>query len=156
MSRHFYIQTGGGLDLRNAILVQGNGICRSEYCRQRRRDFRRKWRIRYPSTELQFAATQQFPSRRTLFAERNASYYEFVNHREFFGQLHRNFQSRLNGANLYMANVTVSGNFDSTPNNTGCGAICNNSGVLFIRNSTIFNNSATLAAADFERSQAEI
>ncbi|CAN5354508.1 hypothetical protein BH20ACI2_BH20ACI2_24850 [soil metagenome] len=46
-------------------------------------------------------------------------------------------------ANLYMSNVTISGNFDRDGADTGgLGAVCNNGGNLTIRNSTIAYNEA--------------
>ena len=147
-SRIFYIQPGGGLDLRNAILVQGNGN------------------------------DSNFGDGGAIYAADNASLsLDRVavrgNSTHFYGAIllgtgtHHITNSSLTGnnaascsaignqgGNLYMANVTVSGNFRSGVGGVGS-TICNQ-GDMFIRNSTIANNTSNGAGAIFNTAQGDI
>lgn len=136
-SRHFYVEDGAGLDLKNITLVQGNG--------------------KHSENALgttDGGAIYVRPSA-TLLLDRVS----IRNNEAYFGGAvslgsgtHRFTNSSLtsnsgsaasaifnNTGDLYLSNVTVSGN--STPDATNSGhAIWNNNGDVFIRNSTIVKN----------------
>ena len=135
-SRIFLVAEGAGLNLRNATLVQGNGG--SEF-----------------ASGVGGAIFASFNTsvsiERVAFRANRSEYYGAV-----FLQGGRITNSSFTGnsatsctavgseaSNLYLTNVTVSGNFDYDGGN-GRGAVCNafNGGNLFIRNSTIVLNSA--------------
>ena len=137
-SRVFLIESGGGLELNNAILTQGtaasgfeNGLGGAIYAKSGASVALNRVRIR----------------------ENSATFYGGIflragTHRITNSSITSNSASVCSalaidtaGANFYMANVTVSGNLDSLADNDGIGAVCNNGGNMFIRNSTIVNNS---------------
>lgn len=141
-SRHFYIEDGAALDLRNIILVQGNG----------------KAVDGQPGT-TEGGAIYVRPTA-TLLLNRvsmraNSAYFGGAislgsgTHRFINSSFTSNSGSAAsaifnNGGALYIANVTITGNFTPDLDNSGH-AIWNqqSSGVTYIRNSTIVRNSAT-------------
>jgi CSLREA domain-containing protein len=141
-SRHFYVQDNAALDLRNITLVQGNG----------------------KSADGQVGTTEggaiYVRPTATLLLNRvairgNAAYFGGAislgsgTHSIINSSITGNSGSAAsaifnNGGSLYIANVTVSGNF--TPDLTNSGhAIWNqqSTGFTYIRNSTIVRNTAT-------------
>jgi hypothetical protein len=136
-SRIFSIETGGALELRNAILVQGNGQISEDI----------------PGGEggaIYAADNASLSLDRVAIRGNRATYYGaiFLNdgtHRIKNSSFTGNFAISCTAignqsGNLYMANVTVSGNYDAPNDGTNGGAICNNGGDVFIRNSTIAYN----------------
>jgi parallel beta-helix repeat protein len=136
-SRIFLIETGGALDLRNAILVQGNGASNT-------------------ANGIGGAINAQGGATLSLerVAVRGNSASNFDGAISLINGTHRITNSSITGnsaptriaigfdtANLYLANVTVSGNFASG-GGLGAGAIYNFRGSLNIRNSTIAYNAA--------------
>jgi CSLREA domain-containing protein len=141
-SRHFYVEDGAGLNLRNITLVQGNG----------------------KATENQVGTTDggaiYVRPTATLLLDRvsirgNSAYFGGAislgsgTHRFINSSITGNSGSAAsaifnNGGNLYIANVTVSGNYTPDLDNSGH-AIWNqqSSGVTYIRNSTIVRNTTT-------------
>jgi CSLREA domain-containing protein len=141
-SRHFYVEDGAGLDLRNITLVQGNG----------------------KAVDGQVGTTDggaiYVRPTATLLLDRvsirgNAAYFGGAislgsgTHRFINSSITGNSGSAAsaifnNGGNLYLANVTISGNFTPDLGNSGH-AIWNqqSSGVTYIRNSTIVRNTTT-------------
>ena len=141
-SRHFYVEDGAGLILRNITLVQGNG----------------------KAVENQVGTTDggaiYVRPTATLLLDRvsiraNGAYFGGAislgsgTHHIINSSITGNSGSAAsaifnNGGNLYLANVTVSGNYTPDLDNSGH-AIWNqqSSGVAYIRNSTIVRNTTT-------------
>ncbi|HZH35373.1 MAG TPA: carboxypeptidase-like regulatory domain-containing protein [Pyrinomonadaceae bacterium] len=141
-SRHFYVEDGAGLNLRNITLVQGNG----------------------KAVENQVGTTDggaiYVRPTATLLLERvsirgNSAYFGGAislssgTHHIINSSITSNSGSAAsaifnNGGTLYIANVTISGNLTPDLDNSGH-AIWNqqNSGFTYIRNSTIVRNTAT-------------
>ncbi len=137
-SRIFLIETGGALDLRNAILVQGSGAS-----------------VNYDNSNggaIYAKNNTSLSLDRVAIRGNKANFYGaiFLNvgtHHITNSSFTTNFAKSCTAignqfGNLYMANVTVSGNYDDENDGTGGGAICNNSGDVFIRNSTIAYNTS--------------
>ncbi|MCA1622953.1 MAG: carboxypeptidase-like regulatory domain-containing protein [Acidobacteria bacterium] len=138
-SRHFYVEEGAGLDLRNITLVQGNG--KSEqgqvgttdggaiYVRPTATLLLTRVAIRGNSADLGGAISL------------GQGTHHFTNS-SFTGNSGSGCSAIFNNVGtLYMANVTVSGNFTPDLINSGH-AIWNNNGDVYIRNSTIVRNTA--------------
>ena len=147
-SRIFYIQPGGGLDLRNAILVQGNGDDFNVgeggaiYADDGTSLSLDRVALRGNSTHFYgavFLGTGTHHITNSSLTGNNAASCAALSNR---------------GGNLYMANVTVSGNNRSGMNGIG-GTICN-SGDMFIRNSTIAYNISDGAGAIFNTSGGDL
>lgn len=144
-SRIFLIETGGALDLRNAILVQGNGASNNF--------------DNGNGGAIYAKGTTSLSLNRVGIRGNEANFYGaiFLNdgtHHITNTSFTTNFARSCTAigiqfGNLYMANVTVSGNYDDPNDGTGGGAICNNSGDVFIRNSTIAYNTSDGAGAVF-------
>ena len=148
MSRIFFVQSGAGLNLKNAILVQGSGESSPGN----------------PGTGFGAAGGAIFTdSNSNLSLDRVAIRGNkaklggavYLSH-----DLHHIINSSFTGnsaelgtavlmpnsvgSSLFMSNTTLSGNFVSpdNPDSFGCGALCVKGGITTIRNSTIANNSA--------------
>ncbi len=140
-SRHFYVQDGAGLDLKNITLVQGNG---------------KPFNGAVGSTEggaIYVRPTATLQLDRVAIRNNAADLGGAIRlgsgpHHITNSSITSNSGSAAsaifnNGGSLYIANVTVSGNF--TPDTTNSGhAIWNNNGDVFIRNSTIVRNTTTV------------
>ncbi len=142
-SRIFFIQSGGGLDLRNAILVQGSGESSPGN----------------PTTsaggaiygDIGAALSLNRVAIRGNRAEFGGGIYvnsgtHHITNSSFTGNSAKTGTAInvFDGAAMFMSNTTISGNFlyEDDPNFFGGGAIVNRAADLTIRNSTIANNSA--------------
>ena len=137
-SRIFLIETGGALDLRNAILVQGNGVSTNFDSTNGGAIYAKS------NTALSLDRVAIRGNRANFYGAiyLNTGTHRFTNS-SFTGNFARSCTAIGNLlGNIYMANVTVSGNFDDPNDGTGGSAICNNSGDVFIRNSTIVYNTS--------------
>ncbi len=137
-SRIFLIEAGASLDLKNMILVQGNaassnfddGRGSAIYAKQN------------SSLSLNRVAVRGNTANVAAVIVRTGTHH--ITNSSFTTNSANTCMAIYNqdsGANLYIANVTFSGNFDPVDDQFGSGAICN-SGNLTIRNSTIANNVA--------------
>jgi hypothetical protein len=141
MSRIFLIETGGGLDLRNATLVQGNGASAN---------------INSGYGGAIYARTNTAISLDRVSIRGNQTQYGGAVYIDNSGT-HRITNSSLTGnsaeqgtailgfnTTIFMSNTTVSGNYLSLdePQTVGGGAITTRRSTVTIRNSTIVNNSA--------------
>ena len=139
-SRIFLIEAGGALDLKNATLVQGNGAS-----------------VNFDNGNggaINAKDTAALSLNRVTIRSNSANGYSAIilrsgTHRFTNISITGNSGNRCPGilneganANLYMANVTLSSNFDSVNDGNSGGAICNSGGNLTIRNSTIAYNAA--------------
>ncbi len=144
-SRIFRIQTGGGLDLRNMVLVSGNGnsadsgIGGAIYAEANASLSLDRVALRNNSTHFYGAIYLQTGTHR------------FTNTSVTANDAASCAAIGIDSGNLYMANVTVSSNFRSGAGGVG-GTICNGGGNIFIRNSTIANNASNGAGAIFNTS----
>jgi len=133
----FLIEAGAGLDLMNMTLVQGNGVS-----------------VNYDNGSGGAIAAKTggtLSLERVAIRGNKATVYGAI----FLGGgthhiINSSFTTNsaencsavgISDGNLYMANVTISGNYIEQNNgNGGAGALCNGSGNVVIRNSTITNN----------------
>ena len=132
-SRHFFIQTGGGLVLRNMILVQGNAFAGSGGSI-----------FAEDATSISIDRVAIRANQATNFGAMALGTGTHVITNSSFTSNQANSCTGIHldsGGNLYMSNVTMSGNTDSN-GGQGAGAICNEGGNLYIRNSTIAYNTS--------------
>ncbi len=144
-SRIFLVETGGSLDLRNATLVQGNGVSTTFDSTNGGAIYAKS------NTALSLDRVAIRGNRANFYGAiyLNTGTHRFTNS-SFTGNFARSCTAIGNLlGNVYMANVTVSGNFDDPNDGTGGSAICNNSGDVFIHNSTIAFNTSDGAGAVF-------
>ncbi len=142
----FRVQTGGALDLRNAILVQGNAFADPNIAGDGGAIFAEDG----VSVSLDRVAVRGNTANFSGAISLRSGTHHIINS-SFTGNSANSCTAIGNtGGNLYMANVTVSGNFDSDIEDlNGAGAICNGGGNLTIRNSTIVYNSARTSGGIF-------
>ncbi len=138
LSRIFLIEAGASLDLRNATLQSGNSAT-STYDTGRGSAINAKQNASLSLNRVwvrfNTAVVGAVVVRRGTHHFTNSSF--TTNSASTCGAIY----NQDSDANLFMANVTLTGNFDPGGDLQGSGAICN-SGNLTIRNSTIANNAA--------------
>lgn len=140
-SRIFLIETGGGLNLRNITLVQGNGASAnftSGYggAIHARIDAGLSLdRVAVRSNQAQFGGAIYISSGGT---------HHFTNSSLTTNSAEQGTAILAFNSTIFMSNTTVSGNFLSLdePQTVGGGAITTRNSTVTIRNSTIVNNSA--------------
>jgi len=142
----FRVQTGGGLDLRNAILVQGNAFADPNIAGDGGAIFAEDG----VSVSLNRVSVRGNTASTSGAISLGNGTHHIINS-SFTGNSANSCTAIANrNGNLFMANVTVSGNFDSDIEDlNGAGAICNGGGNLTIRNSTIAYNSSRSAGGIF-------
>jgi len=139
-SRIFLIQTGGGLDLRNAILVQGNGASAnlSGYGGAIHTGINAAIsldRVALRGNQAQFGGAVYISSGGT---------HHITNSSLTTNSAEQGTAILAFNSTIFMSNTTLSGNYLSLdePQTVGGGAITTRNSTVTIRNSTIVNNSA--------------
>ncbi|CAN5425385.1 hypothetical protein BH10ACI1_BH10ACI1_19000 [soil metagenome] len=140
-SRIFLIEAGAGLELKNAILVQGNPAT-STFDAGRGSAISAK---QSSSLSLDRVAIRGNTANVAAVIVRTGTHH--IINSSFSGNSGNTCAAIYNqdsDANLYVANVTFTGNFDPVQDQFGAGAICN-SGNLQLRQTTIANNTAEVS-----------
>lgn len=146
-SRIFFVDENAGLDLRNMTLTQGNGV--SEFASGFGGAIYADTNSVVSLDRVSVRNNQTIETGAILFAGTTGR----ITNSSFTENSAPDCPAiRNGGSNLYMANVTVGGNFDSD-GGTGRGGVCNFGGDVFIRNSTIaFNLGSSLGGGIYNAS----